>query len=264
MPTPFPTQFTTRTPVSTDNHDIRIAKGEARQLALEQDFSLLLAGIPGIANLTQFVNDTVAASNLYVTLASGPYLTTADAAATYAPLTAFTFDGYGNLSFSAFDGNVPEKVGFILPHRDCSNLLVASPSEGALVWDTSEKSVKVAHSAPLQTPAFLKVITATPSDIVVDSGPAYTVLPSDNGRTVILSDANPVVVTLAADLLVTQQVGFTCKFIQTGVGQVSFLAGNGVTINSVSGNLKISARYGVATIHVISQDVINLDGNLTA
>ena len=258
MPTPFPTQFTTRTPVATDNHDIRIAKGEARQLSLEADFSLLLAGIPGIANLTQFVNDAVATSGLYVTVASGPYLTTTDAALLFLPATSLTFDAFGNLIFPATAE--PDFSGLVLPPRDTTNLLISGPA-GSLVYDATEKCVKFMHPDNL---IWSKLIATSPTDVVADTGATYSVVPADNGRVITLSHGSAVTVTLDASSQSFTQPGFTCKFIQIGVGQVSFAAAGGLTVNSLAGNLKISGRYGAVTLTTTAAGSVVLDGNLTA
>jgi hypothetical protein len=259
MPTPFPTQFTTRTPVSTDNHDIRIAKGEARQLDLETDFALLLGGIPGIADLTTFVNVTVAASNLYVTLASGPYLTTADAATTYIPATSILFDGDGNITFAAFDFGNPGKVGMVLPKRDASgNNIAEAPVDGCLLWDTGSRSVKVSLARPLETPNYVKVVTASDYDLNTQTGTGYNVIQDDNGRVITLNNANPITVTIDAGVTSVMQ-GFWCKLIQLGVGQVTVTSALGL-----GGNNKISGRYGAAYIHIGRSSEILMSGDLTA
>ena len=49
-----------------------------------------------------------------------------------------------------------------------------------------------------------------------------------------------------------------------GAGQVSFVAGSGVTIRSASGKLKLTGQYSMATIICISATEFYLAGDLTA
>ena len=52
--------------------------------------------------------------------------------------------------------------------------------------------------------------------------------------------------------------------IQMGAGQLSVVAGGGVTIHSAGGNLKLRGQYSAATLLPISSDVYLLIGDLVA
>lgn len=54
------------------------------------------------------------------------------------------------------------------------------------------------------------------------------------------------------------------NIIQNGTGQVSFVAGSGVTLNSIAGNKKISAQHGAVSIICIASGVYQLVGSLSA
>jgi len=51
---------------------------------------------------------------------------------------------------------------------------------------------------------------------------------------------------------------------QYGAGQVTFVAGSGVTLRSASGKLKLTGQYSMATIIAISASEFYIAGDLTA
>ena len=51
---------------------------------------------------------------------------------------------------------------------------------------------------------------------------------------------------------------------QYGAGQVTFVAGAGVTLRSPSGKLKLTGQYSLATIIAISATEFYISGDLTA
>jgi hypothetical protein len=51
---------------------------------------------------------------------------------------------------------------------------------------------------------------------------------------------------------------------QYGAGQVTFVAGSGVTLRSPSGKLKLTGQYSLATIIAISATEFYISGDLTA
>jgi hypothetical protein len=88
------------------------------------------------------------------------------------------------------------------------------------------------------------------------TGTAYTLLASDNGKVVVLDNGSAVTVTVPSGL----GAGFNCSFVQKGAGQVSFSA-SGTTINNRQSHTKINAQYGVASIVAYATDTFVLAGD---
>lgn len=88
------------------------------------------------------------------------------------------------------------------------------------------------------------------------TGTAYTLLASDNGKVVVLNNASAVTVTVPSGL----GVGFNCSFVQKGAGQVTFSASSTI-INNRQSHTKINAQYGVASIVAYAADTFVLAGD---
>jgi len=72
-------------------------------------------------------------------------------------------------------------------------------------------------------------------------------------------------ITIAQDgtAALTYPVDWEFEITQLGTGQVTFAAGTGVTLNSLSGNLKISGQYGVVLLKKVAANTWVLSGNLS-
>lgn len=93
---------------------------------------------------------------------------------------------------------------------------------------------------------------------VVTSG--YTLQQSDNGRTVLFTNAAPTSVQVPAGLT----PGFNCTLIQTTVsGQVTLTSGTGVALNSAYLALKTTTRYSVAGVIGIATESYIVTGDIT-
>lgn len=90
---------------------------------------------------------------------------------------------------------------------------------------------------------------------------SYTLVASDNGKLVEMNVATANNVTINNSLF---SAGNQILVAQYGAGQVSFVAGSGVTIRSASGKLKLTGQYSMATIVAISATEFYLAGDLTA
>ena len=88
------------------------------------------------------------------------------------------------------------------------------------------------------------------------TGTAYTLLSSDNGKVVVLNNSSAVTVTVPSGL----GAGFNCSFVQKGAGQVSFSASS-TTINNRQSHTKINAQYGVASLVAYAADTFVLAGD---
>lgn len=88
------------------------------------------------------------------------------------------------------------------------------------------------------------------------TGTAYTLLASDNGKVVVLDNASAVTVTVPSGL----GAGFNCSFVQKGAGQVTFTASS-TTINNRQSHTKINTQYGVASLLAYAADTFVLAGD---
>jgi len=81
----------------------------------------------------------------------------------------------------------------------------------------------------------------TSGNVNAQSGTTYTVVNSDNGKTITCNNASAIAVSVNTGLT----AGFWCHIIQIGVGQVT--VGGTATLHSSNG-LKTRAQYSVLTL----------------
>lgn len=96
------------------------------------------------------------------------------------------------------------------------------------------------------------------------SGTTYTLALADAEYFQICSNVSAQTITVPTNASIAFPVNTEIVFFQQGAGQVIFTAAGGVTIQSISSNLKISAQYGVATLKQIASDTWALFGSLSA
>jgi hypothetical protein len=93
---------------------------------------------------------------------------------------------------------------------------------------------------------------------------SYTLVLADARKTVTINKATAVNLTVPPNADVAFPIGTKIPVEQLGAGQITFVAGTGVTINSLAGNLKISGQYGAAVLTKHATNVWTLSGNLAA
>lgn len=93
--------------------------------------------------------------------------------------------------------------------------------------------------------------------INAQTGTTYTLLSTDNGKIVTLTNASAITVTVPSGLA----VGFTCQCIQGGAGTVTFSA-SGTTVNSFGSLLSTAGQYAAASIVSPTSNTFILAGNL--
>ena len=91
------------------------------------------------------------------------------------------------------------------------------------------------------------------------TGTSYTLLTSDNGKTVTLSNASPITLTVPSGL----GANFGCMLVQIGAGQVTVTPSSS-TVNSFGALTKLAGQYAAATLFAYASDVFVLSGNLSA
>jgi hypothetical protein len=143
------------------------------------------------------------------------------------------------------NGNVVQLDGSgALPAVDGSNLtgITASVSAGELTDGNFDGTAILGFDASIND----------------QTGTAYTLLASDNGKVVVLNNGSAVTVTVPSGL----GVGFNCSFVQKGAGQVSFDNDSGATtINNRQSHTKINAQFGVASLVAYADNVFVLAGD---
>jgi hypothetical protein len=83
------------------------------------------------------------------------------------------------------------------------------------------------------------------------TGTTYTPVVADENTMVTLSNAAAITVTLPQNSTAAFPVGAEVDFLWLGVGQPTFAAGSGATVNGTPG-LKLRARYSAATLKKVA------------
>jgi hypothetical protein len=90
---------------------------------------------------------------------------------------------------------------------------------------------------------------------------SYTLVSSDNNKLIEMNVGSANNVTINNSVF---SAGNQILVSQYGAGQVTFVAGSGVTLRSPSGKLKLTGQYSLATIIAISATEFYISGDLTA
>jgi hypothetical protein len=99
-------------------------------------------------------------------------------------------------------------------------------------------------------------------DLTLDRKTAsYTLVAGDNNKLIEMNVGTANNVTINNSVF---SAGNQILVSQYGAGQVTFVAGSGVTLRSPSGKLKLTGQYSLATIIAISATEFYISGDLTA
>jgi hypothetical protein len=90
---------------------------------------------------------------------------------------------------------------------------------------------------------------------------SYTLVAGDNNKLIEMNVGSANNVTINNSVF---SAGNQILVSQYGAGQVTFVAGSGVTLRSPSGKLKLTGQYSLATIICISASEFYISGDLTA
>ena len=101
--------------------------------------------------------------------------------------------------------------------------------------------------------------TASLTKDVFDQASSYSTTATDAGDLIRSTSASAVNFTITNTLSVGQFI----DFVQWGAGQVTFVAGSGVTLNASAGRVKTNVQYSGATVLCVASGVYWLYGDLT-
>jgi C4-dicarboxylate-specific signal transduction histidine kinase len=100
--------------------------------------------------------------------------------------------------------------------------------------------------------------------INAQTGTTYTTVLTDDGKLITCSNASAISVTIPPNSSVAYGIGTQLNFAQLSTGQVTLVAGSGVTLNSAGAKLKLGAQYAVATCVKTDTNTWFVVGNLSA
>jgi hypothetical protein len=90
----------------------------------------------------------------------------------------------------------------------------------------------------------------------------YQLSESDRGKLIIMSQTTGMTLTVPADSTYSFPVGTQILITQSGLGQVTFVGADGVTIRTEGSRIKTKAQHAVASIIKLSSNTWLLSGNL--
>ncbi len=96
------------------------------------------------------------------------------------------------------------------------------------------------------------------------TGTTYTLVLTDAGKMVTLTNASAITLTVPTNASVAFPVNTRIDLLQYGAGQVTVAAAGGVTIASKASALKLSAQYAGATLWKKATDTWVLVGDISA
>jgi hypothetical protein len=107
------------------------------------------------------------------------------------------------------------------------------------------------------------IVASTATDLNAQTGTTYTLVLTDAGHLVTLTNASPVTLTVPPNASVEFATGTTIAVAQLGAGTVTIEGDTGVTINGVStGSADISAQYGAAALTKLGTNTWLLTGSV--
>jgi len=189
----------------------------------------------------------------------------------YAPLVSPTLQGTPLAPTAAADTNttqiattayVQTELGALSSDSiadaddDTKIMVEESSDEDKIRFDVGGTETAVIDSAGLDVTGNVVYNTALSAQTA-----AYTFVLADRGKLVTVSNGSAVNCTVPPNSSVAYAVGTSIMVAQTGAGQVTMVAGSGVTLRSSPG-LKLRAQYSSCTCTKIATDEWLLTGDL--
>jgi hypothetical protein len=102
-------------------------------------------------------------------------------------------------------------------------------------------------------------ITSAFRSTVADTSTSRTLSDSDNGKVIFMTNVANITVTLPSTL----SDGFNCTLAQGGAGQISVVAGSGVTLYGYNSFNTTAGQYAVLNIVPVASDAYAIEGDIT-
>lgn len=131
----------------------------------------------------------------------------------------------------------------------------ADPVLATITEGTNIDIINGAGSVTLET---------TKTELNDQTGVAYTLVLGDRGKTITLTNAAAIALTVPPNASVAFPVGTVISLYQGGAGTVTVTPGAAVTIRSLDSNLKISGQYGMVALTKLLSDTWCCAGSLSA
>jgi hypothetical protein len=129
--------------------------------------------------------------------------------------------------------------------------VTSSTGTGSVVLSASPTFTGTVTGATIKADA----VVTTATTVNAQTGTTYTLLSSDNGKTVYLNNAAAITVTVPSGL----PAGFSCSVVQEGAGQVT-LSASSTTLRNANG-LKTRAQYSVVGLLYRTTDTYFVAGD---
>jgi hypothetical protein len=95
------------------------------------------------------------------------------------------------------------------------------------------------------------------------TGTSYTLVLTDKGKTVSMTNASANTLTIPSNASVAFPVGTVITLRQGGAGQTTVNTAGGATVNSRGGALKLAGQYAYASLIKIGENAWELSGDIT-
>ena len=118
---------------------------------------------------------------------------------------------------------------------------IASPANGLLVYDITTNSFWVYKNT-----LWVEMITGAPN--INTQTVSYQLTPADNGKIIEFNSASAVNCTIPTGL----PAGFQVSISQIGLGQVTFVAGSGMTLRNAYNFTKTATQWSKAGVEITS------------
>lgn len=126
----------------------------------------------------------------------------------------------------------------------------------------ARKQVGSAASGSTDTPTKAYVDSAQNIAVNAQTGTTYTLVLADAGKAVELTNAAATTVTVPPNASVAFPIGTIIELDQLGAGQVTIVAGSGVTLRSAGSLAKTRLQFSAVSLRKQATDIWLLVGDL--